>query len=146
MDRSFSMQSCKSLHPLSGALCSHMEANANDLSKWQQSIEALYQVHINLVGDPVDKWPWPRSPGRSHLNYTTPGSHQRNLPASSGTTTPEKATGSRVVALGNVSLYNNSLEDFLAGTDVLGPSCGKGKWMSSIQDTSLWEVISGKGF
>lgn len=55
MDYSFSMQSCKSPHPVSGALCSHTEANANDLSKWQQSIGAMQQVHINLAGDPVDE-------------------------------------------------------------------------------------------
>ena len=82
MDSSFSMQSCKSPRPLSGALCSHTEANANDLSKWQQSIGALQRVHINLAGDPVDEWPWPRSPGRSHLNYAegaTPGSHRGDV-------------------------------------------------------------------
>lgn len=55
MDYSFSMQSRKSPPPLSGALHSHTEASANDLSKWQQSIGALQQVHINLVGDPVDE-------------------------------------------------------------------------------------------
>ena len=55
MDYSFSMQSCKSPPTLSGALCSGTQANANDLSKWQQSIGALQQVHINLAGDPVDE-------------------------------------------------------------------------------------------
>lgn len=55
MDYSFSMQSCKSPPPLSGSLFSSAQANANDLSKWQQSIAALQQVHINLVGDPADE-------------------------------------------------------------------------------------------
>lgn len=55
MDCSFSMQSCKSSFILSGVLRSHTEASANDLGKWQQSIGALQQAHINLKGDPVDE-------------------------------------------------------------------------------------------
>lgn len=58
MDYSFSMQSCRSHFSLSEApfYCGG-QANANDLSKWQQSIAVLLWGHINLVGDPGDEWP-----------------------------------------------------------------------------------------
>ncbi len=58
MDYSFSMQSCRSHFSLSKApfRCGG-RANANDLSKWQQSIAVLLWGHINLVGDPFDEWP-----------------------------------------------------------------------------------------
>lgn len=124
MDYSFSMQSCKSPHPLSGALCSLMEASANDLSKWQQSTGALQQVHINLVGDPVDEWPCPRSSGRSHLNYAegaTPGRHpgmscylwSNNSREGLRSTWSSKHCN----ALGKVSLHSKSMEDIIAVTN-----------------------------
>lgn len=124
MDYSFSMQSCKSLHPLSGALCSLMAASANDLSKWQQSTGALQQVHINLVGDPVDEWPCPRSSGRSHLNYAegaTPGRHHGMSCYLWSNNSREglRSTWSsnHCNALGKVNLHSKSVEDITAVTN-----------------------------
>lgn len=75
-----------------------------------------------------------------HLGGT--GGHLAN----SGTRTQEKACGPRAArsmqlqpsrhcnTLGKVSLYSKSMEDIIAGTDIHSTICGKGKWMSSIQD------------